>query len=245
MDPNARSPNDEFTRKCIHLRDRVLASMDPRSLRHFREEFDFFNNFTVLSGKLLKIDGIIPALHFTCASGLIVFLASQRRGTLKDDLRAQRVDSGTLYLPTNPNNVVVGIDVESCMTLQSAAKVPILVNFKVVSREVAMQAPSKPGSSDITPNASMSALPSLSSHSTAGSTQPTSTIPLLSSSAPVHQQRRLSRQNIRDPITRVQGCIFKSGDDIRQDMLALQVIDLFKRVFQSVGLDLYTPISLH
>jgi hypothetical protein len=57
MDPNARSPNDEFTRKCSHLRDRVLAAMDPRSLRQFREEFDFFNNFTVLSGKLLKIDG--------------------------------------------------------------------------------------------------------------------------------------------------------------------------------------------
>lgn len=45
------------------------------------------------------------------------------------------IDGDDLYLPTAPNKLVRGIQVDSGIPLQSAAKVPIMITFNVVDRD--------------------------------------------------------------------------------------------------------------
>ncbi|KAK3796327.1 hypothetical protein RRG08_021349 [Elysia crispata] len=113
------------------------------------------------------------------------------------------------YLPSNPEAVVLAIDYESGTPMQSAAKAPYLARFKVQ-------------------HCGISGLERLAASETL-------TTDVTSSSVDKHQQ---AGEEL-DKSIYWQACIFKVGDDVRQDMLALQVIEMFRNIFQQAGLKLY------
>ncbi|MCO5577947.1 hypothetical protein L7F22_031784 [Adiantum nelumboides] len=144
----------------LRVRERIIESFNPPALDMFEREFRFFDKVTNISGILYPLP------------------KEQRRAGIKRELEKIEVEGEDLYLPTAPNKLVRGIQVNSGIPLQSAAKVPIMVTFDVVDRN-------------------------------------------------------------DTNVIRPQACIFKVGDDCRQDVLALQVISLLRDIFKASRLNLY------
>nr|XP_033513265.1 phosphatidylinositol 4-kinase alpha 2-like isoform X3 [Nicotiana tomentosiformis] len=116
-------------------------------------EFDFF-------GKVTSISGALYPLH-----------KEDQRAGIQRELEKIEMQGDDLYLPTAPNKIVKGIQIDSGIPLQSAAKVSIMITFNVADRDG--------DQNDIKPEA----------------------------------------------------CIFKVGNDCREDVLAVQVISLLKDIF--------------
>ncbi|KAL5457677.1 hypothetical protein EMCRGX_G034963 [Ephydatia muelleri] len=153
----------------------IQNGLSGAALRFFQREFTFFK-------KVTEISGIIRP-----------FPKVERKTECLKALQKVQLEPG-VYLPSNPDSLVIEIDYTSGRPMQSAAKAPFLAKFKV----------SKCGTAEVEA--------------------------INSEEVPA---AAVSSNEIW------QGCIFKVGDDVRQDMLALQIIQLFKDVFHGVGLDLY------
>ncbi|XVE49407.1 hypothetical protein DITRI_Ditri01bG0080200 [Diplodiscus trichospermus] len=153
--------NNSFQELLPIVRQHIIDGFTPKALDLFRREFDFFDKVTSISGVLFPLP------------------KEERRAGIRKELEKIQMEGEDLYLPTAPNKLVRGIQVDSGIPLQSAAKVPIMITFNVVDRD--------------------------------------------------------GDQNDIKP----QACIFKVGDDCRQDVLALQVIALLRDIFAAVGLNLY------
>lgn len=143
------------------LRQKIIDGFTPEARDLFQREFDFFDKVTSISGVLYHLP------------------KEERRAGIRRELEKISVEGDNLYLPTATNKLVRGIQLDSGIPLQSAAKVPIMITFNVVDKYG--------DPNDVKP----------------------------------------------------QACIFKVGDDCRQDVLALQVIYLLRDVFEAVGLKLY------
>ncbi|KAK5965010.1 hypothetical protein GCK32_003992 [Trichostrongylus colubriformis] len=111
------------------------------------------------------------------------------------------------YLPSNPEAFLLDIDYSSGTPMQSAAKAPFLARFKV--QRCGVQQLERIGLE-------------AQSHEKGKPPPP---------HADLNELRKVS-----DNGTCWQAAIFKVGDDVRQDMLALQLMQLMKNVWAGLGL---------
>ncbi|KAJ3122431.1 phosphatidylinositol-4- kinase, partial [Nowakowskiella sp. JEL0407] len=152
--------------------DKIVGALSGSDKEFYEREFKFFGEVTEISGKLK------PYIHKSKA---------EKKKKIDEEIRKISVDVG-VYLPSNPESIVVDIDYDSGRPLQSHAKAPFMATFKIKQ---------------------------------AGETGHTG-----------------SAENLTSK-TEWQSAIFKVGDDCRQDVLALQLVSIFKSIFTAVGADMY------
>ncbi|KAF9381697.1 phosphatidylinositol-4- kinase [Podila verticillata] len=170
--------------------DRIIANivngLSGEAKSFYEREFQFFNQVTSISGKLMP---------------LVKKTKPEKKKKIDEEMAKIVVDVG-VYLPSNPEGVVVDIDKRSGRPLQSHAKTPFMATFKVRKTR---------------------------QNSDVGKA-------IIKRGAEDGEDDDESAPKTYDVW---QSAIFKVGDDCRQDVLAIQLIAVFKNIFTNVGLDLY------
>ncbi|KAL2010126.1 hypothetical protein VTN00DRAFT_5933 [Thermoascus crustaceus] len=177
--------------------DILISSFSNEERDFYEREFSFFNEITGVSGKLRPY---------------IKKSKPEKKQKIEEELRKIKVEVG-VYLPSNPDGVVVGIDRKSGKPLQSHAKAPYMATFRIRKTKSQTEA------DEVTDD--HAADPSKTGD---GSTD--SVVPATSDQG-------------QETYEVWQSAIFKVGDDCRQDVLALQMIAAFRSIFASVGLDVW------
>ncbi|KAF9550420.1 phosphatidylinositol-4- kinase [Mortierella hygrophila] len=167
--------------------DNIVNGLSGEAKSFYEREFTFFNQVTSISGTLMP---------------LVKKTKPEKKKKIDEEMAKIVMDVG-VYLPSNPEGVVVDIDKKSGRPLQSHAKTPFMATFKVRK------------------------------------TREESTL----TKAIMKRSGDASGQDEEDNVPKTydvwQSAIFKVGDDCRQDVLAIQLIAVFKNIFTNVGLDLY------
>lgn len=209
---------DEINPTLHRVIDTMIANFSPEDREFYEREFSFFNKVTSISRSLL------PLLRKTKA---------EKKVKIDEEIAKINVDVG-VYLPSNPDGIVVDIDRKSGRPLQSHAKTPFMATFKI-QREV--RDISEEGEDHevggVTPGSKGKGgrFGSINGSSKAQPPQ-------------ISRQQGSSDNDDEDgeattTIQAWQSAIFKVGDDCRQDVMALQLISIFRSIFNSYGLDLY------
>lgn len=181
--------------------DRLIGSFSGEDKSFYEREFAFFNEVTSISGKLKPF---------------IKKSKMEKKQKIEEELRQIQIDVG-VYLPSNPDGSVIGIDRKSGKPLQSHAKAPYMATFRV-RRDY------KPD--DFDEENGDSAAPVEEQSVAVNGTSPN-----------VSAQAETKSNSKNYEVW--QSAIFKVGDDCRQDVLALQMIAAFRGIFHSVGLPVF------
>ncbi|KKA26037.1 hypothetical protein TD95_000324 [Thielaviopsis punctulata] len=214
---------DELKPTLDSIMNKMVASFSHEDRDFYEREFSFFDEVTGVSGKLKP------------------YIKSSRevkKQKIEEELRQIKVEVG-VYLPSNPDGVVIGIDRKSGKPLQSHAKAPYMATFRVQKRVVdgpadeTLQLPVDEEDAHDTlvttaavPNGN-GMPPAKAAKAAVGAESKNAAV--IAAEAPAPEA----------PLEAWQSCIFKVGDDCRQDVLALQMIAAFRGIFNSVGLDVF------
>ncbi|QBM90626.1 phosphatidylinositol 4-kinase [Metschnikowia aff. pulcherrima] len=150
----------------------MLENFSKEDLAFYKKEFEFFEEVTSISGKLKPY---------------IKKPKAEKKIKIDEEMSKIVVQPG-VYLPSNPDGVLVDINRKSGKPLQSHAKAPFMATFKI-KKEV--------------------------------------------------EELDDYGKTRKVEIEKWQSAIFKVGDDCRQDVLALQLISVFRTIWLNAGLDLY------
>ncbi|KAI5295141.1 phosphatidylinositol-4- kinase [Ascosphaera acerosa] len=97
------------------FQDSLEKHLSKEDREFYQREFAFFNEVTDISGKLK------PYIKRTKA---------EKKVKIEEELKKIKVEVG-VYLPSNPDGVVIGIDRKSGKPLQSHAKAPYMATFRI------------------------------------------------------------------------------------------------------------------
>jgi len=93
----------------------MISSFSGTDKIFYEREFAFFDEVTNISGKLKPY---------------IKRPKPEKKQKIEEELRKIKVEVG-VYLPSNPDGVVIGIDRKSGKPLQSHAKAPYMATFRI------------------------------------------------------------------------------------------------------------------
>ncbi|KAF5125838.1 Phosphatidylinositol 4-kinase STT4 [Metarhizium anisopliae] len=113
-DDDAQVP-DEIKPALDGVMGKMVESFAPLDRDFYEREFAFFDEVTGISGKLKP---------------LIKRPKPEKKQKIEEELRKIKVEVG-VYLPSNPDGVVIGIDRKSGKPLQSHAKAPYMATFRI------------------------------------------------------------------------------------------------------------------